>query len=218
MCVFLLDVFAAPQQETTLASPRRTSRKPLPGPAALGSLRSPSLRRPRKGRSGREEHNYRTNFTLAENFCKSPESTIVALDTFQGGIEHKNMELGGLQKQFEENVATVGSPAKVDVRVGFSLDQLCRLVAEDTPQFDFISVDASHQAADVLADAVLAFQLLKPGGVIAFDDYIWSPMRPGTENPLLLPKVAIDAFTTIYSQKLRILPNIPLYQLYIQKY
>jgi hypothetical protein len=66
MCVFLLVVFAAPQQETTLASPRRTSRKPLPGPAALGSLRSPSLRRPRKGRSGREEHNDRTNFTPAE--------------------------------------------------------------------------------------------------------------------------------------------------------
>jgi predicted O-methyltransferase YrrM len=106
----------------------------------------------------------------------------------------------------------------VEVRVGFSLDQLCRLVAENTPQFDFISVDASHQAADVLGDAVLAFQLLKPSGVMAFDDYIWSPMRPGTENPLMLPKVAIDAFTTIYSQKLRILPNLPLYQLYIQKY
>ena len=29
---------------------------------------------------------------------------------------------------------------------------------------------------------------------------------------------AIDAFTTIYSQKLRIRPNLPLYQLYIQKY
>ena len=33
--------------------------------AALGSLRSPSLRRPRKGRSDREELNYRTNFTPA---------------------------------------------------------------------------------------------------------------------------------------------------------
>ena len=142
----------------------------------------------------------------------------MAIDSFQGGIEHKNMELGGLKKQFEKNIASVGSPAKVDVRAGLSIDQLCRLVAEDTESFDFISVDASHQAADVLGDAVLAFQLLKRGGVIAFDDYIWSPMRPGTENPLFLPKAAIDAFTTIYSQKLRILPNLPLYQLYIQKY
>jgi hypothetical protein len=35
--------------------------------------------------------------------------------------------------------------------------------------------------------------------------------------PLHLLKAAIDAFTTLYSQKLRILPNLPLYQLYIQK-
>lgn len=106
----------------------------------------------------------------------------------------------------------------MDVRQGYSLPQLAQLVAEKVEPFDFISIDASHQAPDVLGDAVLAFQLLKQGGVMAFDDYIWSPMRPGTENPLLLPKIAIDAFTTIYSQKLRILPNLPLYQLYIQKY
>jgi hypothetical protein len=56
----------------------------------------------------------RSTCWLLENFCKTPESTIVALDTFQGGIEHKNMELGGLKKQFEENIATVGSPAKVE--------------------------------------------------------------------------------------------------------
>lgn len=160
----------------------------------------------------------RSTCWLLENFCKTPEATIVAIDSFQGGIEHQNMELGGLRKQFEDNIASVGAPAKVEVRAGLSLDQLCRLVAENTEPFDFISVDASHQAADVLGDAVLAFQLLKRGGIIAFDDYIWSPMRPGTENPLLLPKAAIDAFTTIYSQKLRILPNLPLYQLYIQKY
>jgi hypothetical protein len=55
--------FVAPQQETTLASSQRTSRKPFPGPTALGSLRSPSLRRPRKGHSDREEPNYRRNFT-----------------------------------------------------------------------------------------------------------------------------------------------------------
>ena len=52
---------------------------------------------------------------------------------------------------------------------------------------------------------------------MAFDVYQWSPMRQGTENPLLLPKAAIDAFTTLFSQNLRILPNLPLYQLCIQK-
>ena len=154
---------------------------------------------------------------LLENFCKTPESVIVAIDSFQGGIEHKGMELGSLRTRFESNIATVGSATKVQIREGYSLPQLAQLVAEGVEPFDFISIDASHQAPDVLGDAILGFQLLKPGGVMAFDDYLWSPMRPGTENPLLLPKAAIDAFTTLYSQKLRILPNLPLYQLYIQK-
>ena len=159
----------------------------------------------------------RSTCWLLQNHCKTPESSIVAIDSFQGGIEHQEMELGTLRKRFEANIATVESPAQVEIREGFSLPQLAKLIAEGYQRFDFISIDASHQAPDVLGDAVLGFELLKPGGVMAFDDYIWSPMRPGTENPLLLPKAAIDAFTTLFSQKIRIIPNLPLYQLYIQK-
>ncbi len=159
----------------------------------------------------------RSTCWLLQNHCKTPESSIVAIDSFQGGIEHKGMELGTLLKRFEANIATVESPAQVEIREGFSLPQLAKLISEGYQLFDFISIDASHQSPDVLGDAVLGFELLKPGGVMAFDDYLWSPMRPGTENPLLLPKAAIDAFTTIFSQKIRILPNLPLYQLYIQK-
>lgn len=159
----------------------------------------------------------RSTCWLLQNHCKTPKSTIMAIDSFQGGIEHQGMELGTLRKRFEANIATAKSPAQVEIREGFSLPQLAKLIAEGTHQFDFISIDASHQAPDVLGDAVLGFELLKPGGVMAFDDYLWSPMRPGTENPLLLPKAAIDAFTTLFSQKIRILPNLPLYQLYIQK-
>jgi predicted O-methyltransferase YrrM len=159
----------------------------------------------------------RSTCWLLQNHCKTPESSIVAIDSFQGGIEHQGMELGTLRKRFEANIATVASPAQVEILEGFSLPQLAKLIAEGYQRFDFISIDASHQAPDVLGDAVLGFELLKPGGVMAFDDYIWSPMRPGTENPLLLPKAAIDAFTTLFSQKIRIIPNLPLYQLYIQK-
>ena len=159
----------------------------------------------------------RSTCWLLQNHCKTPESSIVAIDSFQGGIEHQGMELGTLRKRFEANIATVESPAQVEIREGFSLPQLAKLIAEGYQRFDFISIDASHQAPDVLGDAVLGFELLKPGGVMAFDDYIWSPMRPGTENPLLRPKAAIDAFTTLFSQKIRIIPNLPLYQLYIQK-
>ena len=160
----------------------------------------------------------RSTCWLLENFCKSPDSTIVAVDTFQGGVEHRNLELGSLRGRFESNIAVIGSPARVEVREGESFRELCALVAEKVPLFDFISVDGSHQAADVLADAALAFRLLRSGGVMAFDDYLWAPVRRGMENPLVTPKAAVDAFTTIHAQQLRIIPNLPLYQLYIQKY
>ena len=81
----------------------------------------------------------------------------MAIDSFQGGIEHQGMELGTLRKRFEANIATVKSPAHVEIREGFSLPQLAKLIAEGHLLFDFISIDASHQAPDVLGDAVLGF-------------------------------------------------------------
>lgn len=161
----------------------------------------------------------RSTCWLLEHFCKSADSAIVAIDTFQGGTEHRNMELGGLRGRFESNISSVGSLAQVEIKEGRSFSELCALVAQkDTLPFDFISVDGSHQAVDVLADAVLAFRLLRNGGVMAFDDYLWAPVSRGMENPLVTPKAAVDAFTTIHAQQMRIIPNLPLYQLYIQKY
>ena len=87
MCVFLLVVFVAPQQETTLTSPRRTSRKPLPGPAALSSLCSLSLRRPRKGQPVRKEPNYRTNFTPAHDFGDAAGTDALDVHSGDSGFE-----------------------------------------------------------------------------------------------------------------------------------
>ena len=58
-------------------------------------------------------------------------------------------------------------------------------------------MDGSHAAPDVLTDAVMAFGLAKSGAVLLFDDYLWVDM-PGLLNR---PKIAIDAFQTIFSEK-----------------
>ncbi len=50
-------------------------------------------------------------------------------------------------------------------------------------KFDFIYVDASHKAIDVLHDGVMSFQILKPGGSIIFDDYKWGPDQIEKERP-----------------------------------
>ena len=95
---------------------------------------------------------------------------------------------------------------------------LADLIAERRPEpFDLVYIDGSHQAPDVLTDAVLAFQLLKVGGVMIFDDYLWSMDRPGTQDVLMMPKPAIDAFLNIFQRKTNIFTGAPLRQLYVRK-
>ena len=161
----------------------------------------------------------RSTCWLLQNHCITKESRVTVIDTFAGGVEHQKMDLKGLRGVFERNIGSVESPAEVEIFQGDSLHELAGLISagRQNPGYDFISVDASHQAPDVLADCILAFGLLRRGGIMAMDDYLWSAERPGLDDPLNSPKIAIDAFTNIYRRKLRILPNLPLYQLYLQK-
>jgi hypothetical protein len=58
--------------------------------------------------------------------------------------------------------------------------------------------------------------LLRKGGVIAFDDYLWSENLPGGPDVLRMPKTAIDAFVNLHIRQLRVV-MAPLYQLYVEK-
>jgi hypothetical protein len=60
---------------------------------------------------------------------------------------------------------------------------------------DFIYIDGSHVAKDVLVDAVLSWDLLKVGSIIIFDDYQW---RVKLWNPWARPQIAIDAFLQVF--------------------
>src|SRR6185312_6234037 len=94
---------------------------------------------------------------------------------------------------------------------------MIRLLADGNGgRFDFVYIDGSHQAPDVLADAVLAFQLLKLGGVLVFDDYLWAMEPLGRQDFYNMPKPAIDAFVNVFQRKLRLV-SAPLYQLYAVK-
>ena len=62
--------------------------------------------------------------------------------------------------------------------------------------FDFAYVDGGHGAPNALEDAVLTWLALKKGGILIFDDYL---------KDYDSPKVQIDAFLSIYSEKLSII-------------
>jgi predicted O-methyltransferase YrrM len=81
--------------------------------------------------------------------------------------------------------------------------------------YDCIYIDGSHETPDVLADAVLAFRLLRVGGLMIFDDFLWG-LGPEAE-PLMNPKLAIDSFINCYQRKIQPHIGFPVYQLYCRK-
>jgi predicted O-methyltransferase YrrM len=148
---------------------------------------------------------------------------IHCVDTWTGGVEHLDgiTNMSEVEARFHANTALAirNAPSAVNLVVHKGLSDVClaQLVAQGHAEtFDFIYVDGSHQAPDVLADAVLGFKLLRVGGVMIFDDYLWAEELPLGRDPLRCPKIAVDAFVNCYFRKLQIL-RAPLYQLYVQK-
>lgn len=83
--------------------------------------------------------------------------------------------------------------------------------------FDLVYIDGCHRALSVLTDSVLAWPLLKVGGLCVWDDYQWSrPLWKRRRLPRhLRPKEAIDAFLmSITGDHERVFKN---YQLGVRK-
>ena len=91
------------------------------------------------------------------------------------------------------------------------------IVVERQAAFDVLYVDGSHQAPDVLSDAVMGFHLVRAGGLMIFDDYIWSMEELGKQDLLNMPKSAVDAFVNVFTRKAIVVRNAPVYQLYVTK-
>lgn len=150
---------------------------------------------------------------------------IHAIDTWEGGAEHQpgasaEADMGEVEKRFVRNMELLGSQARCKhelfVYKDRSLHAMSFLIANDKHEyFDFIYIDGSHESADVIADAALSFELLRPGGILGFDDYLWK--QPGAADINRSPKFAIDSFVNIYADKLTVIGGLPLYQLYCQK-
>jgi len=76
--------------------------------------------------------------------------------------------------------------------------------------FNFIYVDASHQSLDVYLDSILAWKLLKIGGIIVFDDYLFNK-----GDILNSPYEAVEKFKKNYIDDIVILHQD--YRVYLKK-
>lgn len=134
-----------------------------------------------------------------------PAGVITCIDTFQGGIEHAELDMTQTQALFEQNVQIARKDhSEVILRVGNSFEALLDLYS-DNETFDFIYVDGSHESINVLEDSVLAYRMLTLGGVMLWDDY-----RGGAGVGK-----AVDAFLRVYRDDVDII--VSNYQLGIRK-
>lgn len=159
---------------------------------------------------------------IIERCCAYGPIDLVCIDTWQGGDGLEIEAMAAVEQRFDHNVslaiARTQNLARVRKFKSRSHDALVQLLHEHgRGAFDLIYIDGSHQAPDVLIDSVLAFQLLKVGGLMIFDDYLWSLEAQGQEDSLNMAKPAIDAFLNIFQRKMTLLRRFPLYQLYARK-
>ena len=169
----------------------------------------------------------RSTAYIIESLANINDIEIHCIDNWEGGIEHKRggsweSNMTDIEARFKHNMQIATSRSthavKLEIHKGFSSRELPKLASNNMQEyFDFIYIDGSHQAPDVLLDAVLGFQLLRVGGVMIFDDYLWQEPLPEGTDPIRCPKISIDAFTNIYCRKLNVIIGAPIYQLHIEK-
>ncbi len=141
---------------------------------------------------------------MLDHLFVHPESRVICIDPFLP--DPTTPEVSELtRKDFFENLERGGHADQIDIFEGLSVEVLAWMIAEDGywDSFDFIYIDGSHLAKDVLTDAVMAWNLLKFGGVVAFDDYEWK----GGKTPLDRPKPGIDAFASVFHPNLRLVKS-----------
>lgn len=125
----------------------------------------------------------RATLWLLENILTDPTAKITVIDTFKGSPEHKKLNLTTLKQRFEANIAPYKD--KVDILEGKSEEFF---PSGDRNYFDFIYIDGSHNAIDVLRDGMSSWDMLKPGGLIIFDDFNWGEEYAPEQRPFLAIK------------------------------
>ena len=126
----------------------------------------------------------------------------------------KNMEENEIEKLFYENIKVANMSERVKVLKGDSVDKLCELI-EAGQQFDYIYVDGSHKCLDCYADMILAWQLLRKGGVLAVDDITLNYEKVVKGDLLGYPLMAKKHFMEKYAGQYKIISDS--YRLFIRK-
>jgi len=133
---------------------------------------------------------------LLQNILTDPSSLLVDIDPWCGNLPHEsNYNWDDIQEAYKEQTAPYSK--KLQTHKTFSGDWL---KANREVTYDFIYIDGDHLPESVALDADLSWDLLKYGGILAFDDYEWDHPDGTDKNP----KPAIDAWLEKHKKEIEI--------------
>jgi hypothetical protein len=130
---------------------------------------------------------------MLKNVLTDPSSSATGIDPF----------LREYRSRYDLNLKRSGQERQVTTIMGYSQVELRKLPLDS---FDIVYVDGSHDANDVLEDAILCLRLLKSGGTLIFDDYQWTGMGKA-DPPESVPRPGVDIFYALYRDKLKVIHN-----------
>lgn len=127
------------------------------------------------------------------------DSSLTCVDTWHGLDEHEAVkyQMRKVEESFDFNTAKYR-----DRLVKFKGTSEAFFAQTDVSKetYDFIYVDGSHYFDDVLIDAVRCFSMLKVGGLMILDDYLWTGFKRMEANPI----IAINMFVRAKRKHLRV--------------
>jgi predicted O-methyltransferase YrrM len=128
---------------------------------------------------------------LANNILTGKNSRLYDVDTWLGSDEgaHHVMDFADVERTYDAKVSGYENILK------YKMDS-ATFFSKELGLFDFIYVDADHTAEGVYRDAMNSWQVLKPNGILAFDDYTWGD---GLPDQSLAPRQGIDKFLDKYN-------------------
>lgn len=140
---------------------------------------------------------------LMENVLTDPSSKLYDVDTWDGGGGDEFADTNWHQVFGKYSLRTKHWRENGQLFV-FKMTTFNFLTdfatAEDAKmeRFDFVYVDADHSAVSTLENGVLGYKVLKPGGILCFDDYMWRHKNGALYEPWL----AVDLMKVIYYNRL----------------
>jgi hypothetical protein len=135
---------------------------------------------------------------LLENVLTDKSSHLVDVDTWLGSDEPAHDELNFIEI-FEFYKDRIAKHDNVQFYRMTTWEYL-RFHPDDLV-YDFIYIDADHTALITLLDAELSWDLLKSGGIMAFDDYEWKSGK----GPNYDPGPGIDTFLVHHNTEFDVL-------------